>query len=126
MPPKQSTTLTEAELRLMRILWHQGESSVSELASALSGRVPLAYTTVMTTMKVLEVKGYASHRKEGRAFLYSAIVEEEQANESAVQHILGRFFNGSRERLLLSLLGDERITASELKKLKKRVAEAKR
>lgn len=124
MPPKQSATLTEAELRLMRVLWKLGELPVSEIVSALSRKTPLAYTTVMTTMKVLVEKGYVTHRKEGRAFLYTAVVDEEAANSSALRHILKSFFHDSREKLLLSLLGDEKMTAAELKKLKKRVSEA--
>jgi len=125
MPPKQSATLTGAELRLMRVLWKKGEMSVSDIVDALSSKAPLAYTTVMTTMKVLEEKGYVAHRKESRAFLYTPIVDEETANQSALEHVLRSFFNNSREKLLLSLLGNEKITATELKKLKKRVSEAK-
>ena len=125
MPPKSSSTLTEAELRLMKLLWERGESSVADLVSALPPEEALAYTSVLTTVKILEAKGYVTHRKDGRAFLYTPIVAKEEANSSAVRHILSRFFNDSREQLLVSLLGDEEISAAELKRLKKRIAEAK-
>ena len=124
MPPKSSSTLTEAELRLMKLLWQRGESSVADLVSALPPEDVLAYTSVLTTVKILEAKGYVTHRKDGRAFLYTPIVAKEEASSSAVRQILSRFFNDSREQLLVSLLGDEEISAAELKRLKRRIAEA--
>jgi predicted transcriptional regulator len=108
----------------MKILWKRGESSVNDLVAALSGKQALAYTSILTTIKILEDKGYVSHRKEGRAFLYTPLVEEEEANSSAVRHILQRFFNNSREQLLVSVLGDGEISPEELKRLKQRIAEA--
>lgn len=125
MPPKVSNTLTEAELRLMKLLWSRGESSVSDLIDALPVEEPLAYTSVLTTVKILESKGYVTHRKEGRAFFYKPIVGKDEANSSVVRHVLSRFFNNSHEQLLMAVLGDEEIGDSELAKLKKRIAEAK-
>jgi len=122
MPPKRSITLTEAELRLMKILWQRGESAVSDVVAAIPTESPLAYTSVLTTIRVLESKGYVTHRQEGRAFLYSASVPEIEASRSEVRHILNRFFGNSRERLLLSLLGDEDITPAELQRLKQAIA----
>ena len=124
MPPKRSITLTEAELRLMKLLWTRGESAVADLVAALAGNLPLAYTSVLTTVRILEKKGYVSHRQEGRAFLYSPCVAEHEASRSEVRHVLQRFFGNSRERLLLSLLGDHEITAEELQRLKQAIASA--
>jgi predicted transcriptional regulator len=124
MPPKRSNTLTEAELRIMRILWARGESLVSDLVSAMPESAPLAYTSVLTTVRILEQKGYVEHRQEGRAFLYSPCVAEYDASRSEVRHVLHRFFNNSRERLMLSLLGDGEITPEELQRLKDAIAEA--
>ncbi len=121
MPPRKSNTLTPAELRLMRILWTRGESAVADLVSVVED---LAYTSVLTTIRVLETKGYVTHRQEGRAFLYSPSVAELEASRSEVRHVLERFFGNSRERLLLSLLGDGEIDAAELKRLKQAIAEA--
>ncbi len=123
MPPKRSITLTEAELRLMRLLWIRGESAVSDLVQALPDEAPLAYTTVLTTVRILEKKGYVVHRQEGRAFLYSPCVAEHEARRSEVRHVLQRFFGNSRERLLLSLLGDADVTPEELERLKQAIAE---
>jgi predicted transcriptional regulator len=121
MPPKPSNTLTQAELRLMRVLWTRGESSVADLVAACAGE-SLAYTSVLTTVRILEQKGYVTHRQEGRAFLYSPSVAEHEASRSEVRNVLQRFFGNSRERLLLSLLGDGDITAEELRRLKDAIA----
>jgi predicted transcriptional regulator len=118
MPPKRSNTLTEAELRLMKLLWLRGESAVSDLVAAMPEHEPLAYNSVLTTVRILEQKGYVDHRQEGRAFVYRACVAEHEASRSEVKHILSRFFGNSRERLLLSMLGDEELTADELQRLK--------
>ncbi len=123
MPPRRSITLTEAELRLMRILWQRGESAVAEVVAAVSGE-PLAYTSVLTTIRVLETKGYVTHRQEGRAFLYSAAVAEQEASRSEIRHVLSRFFGNSHERLLLSVLGDGEINPEELRRLKEAIAAA--
>lgn len=124
MPPKSSLTLTEAELRLMKLLWQRGESAVADLVQALPHDLPLAYTTVLTTVRILEKKGYVTHRQEGRAFLYNPCVAEHEASRSEVRHMLQRFFGNSRERLLLSLLGDADVTPEELERLKQAIAEA--
>jgi predicted transcriptional regulator len=119
MPPRPSNTLTPAELRLMRVLWTQGESAVADVVKHVE---PLAYTSVLTTIRVLETKGYVTHRQEGRAFLYRAAVQEHEASRSEVSHLLSRFFGNSRERLLLSLLGDAEIDPDELQRLKQAIA----
>ena len=122
MPPKRSITLTPAELRLMRIIWDRGESTVAEMVSTIPESEALAYNSVLTTIRILETKGYVSHRQEGRAFLYTTCIGEEEASRSEVRHVLQRFFGNSRERLLLSMLGDEEIGLEELKRLKEAIA----
>jgi predicted transcriptional regulator len=92
------------------------------MVTATSSEGELAYTSVLTTIRILENKGYVSHRQEGRAFLYSSCVGEAEAGRSEVRHVLQRFFGNSRERLLLSLLGDDELSAEELKRLKEAVA----
>lgn len=124
MPPKKSNTLTEAELRLMKILWRRGESAVNDLVAAMPEDEPLAYNSVLTTIRILEQKGYVEHRQEGRAFIYRPCIAEQDAGRSEVRHVLGRFFGNSRERLLLSLLGDEEISPEELQRLKDAIRDA--
>jgi predicted transcriptional regulator len=124
MPPRKSSTLTEAELRLMKILWRRGESAVTDLVAGLPADEPLAYNSVLTTIRILEQKGYVDHRQEGRAFVYRPCVAEDEASRSEVKHVLSRFFGDSRERLLLSLLGDEEITPAELERLRTAIESA--
>ena len=85
MPPKRSITLTRAELRLMRVLWSRGESTVADMVTATADEGTLAYTSVLTTVRILEDKGYVSHRQEGRAFLYSSAIGEQEASRSEVR-----------------------------------------
>ncbi len=124
MPPKKSITLTEAELRLMKILWQRGESAVGDLVAAMPKDGALAYNSVLTTVRILEQKGYVKHRQDGRAFVYCALVAEQDASRSEVRHVLSRFFGNSRERLLLSLLGDDDLTPQELERLKAAIQSA--
>jgi len=124
MPPKKSNTLTEAELRLMRILWRRGESAVTDLVAAMPDGETLAYNSVLTTIRILEQKGYVEHRQEGRAFIYRPCVAEQEASRSEVRHVLSRFFGNSREQLLLSLLGDEEVSAAEMQRLKDAIRDA--
>ena len=124
MPPKKSITLTEAELRLMKILWMRGESVVSDLVAAMPDGETLAYNSILTTVRILEQKGYVDHRQEGRAFVYRPCVAEQEASRSEVRHVLSRFFGNSRERLLLSLLGDEEVSPEELQRLKMAIQSA--
>jgi predicted transcriptional regulator len=108
---KKSTTLTEAELRLMDVLWKKGEATVAEIAEALPGRLGLAYNTVLTTMRILEEKGYVRHSKaeQGRAFIYRPSVGRTEATRSAVRELLRRFFGRSHEALVLNILQDEEL-----------------
>ena len=124
MPPKKSPTLTEAELRLMKVLWERGESTVNDIAAALPQKNALAYNSVLTTIRILEQKGYVQHRKEGRAFLYLPLVAEHEAGISEVRLVLRRFFGDSREKLMLSLLGDSDVTPEELQRLRDAIQQA--
>src|SRR5579875_1884412 len=124
MPPKKSNTLTEAELRLMKILWRRGESAVTDLVAAMPEGESLAYNSVLTTIRILEQKGYVKHRQQGRAFVYRPCIAEDEASRSEVKHVLSRFFGNSREKLLLSLVGDEEITPEELTRLKEAIRQA--
>jgi predicted transcriptional regulator len=124
MPPKKSPTLTEAELRLMKVLWERGESTVNDIAAALPQKNALAYNSVLTTIRILEQKGYVQHRKEGRAFLYLPLVAEHEAGISEVRLVLRRFFGDSREKLMLSLLGDADVTPEELQRLRDAIQQA--
>jgi len=122
---KKSPGLTDAELRLMEVLWDKGSATVSDVVEDLPATVRLAYSTVLTTLRILENKGYLEHRKEGRAFVYRPVVGRDQAREKAVTHLLRRFFDGSAELLMLNLVEDRKIDPEELKRIRKRIAEEK-
>ena len=125
MARKKSSNLTDAELRLMEVLWEQGPATVSGVVDKLPKRVPLAYSTVLTTLRILENKGYLQHSKDGRAFVYRPIVGREQARENAITHLLRRFFENSPELLMLNLIQGKKIDAKELNRLRKRIEEDK-
>ena len=123
MPRKKSPHLTDAELRLMDVLWERGQATVQEVVDALPKSAALHYSTVLTTLRILETKGYLTHTQEGRAFLYKPAVGRDQARERAVTHLVRRFFAGSPELLMLNLMESSKISPAELKRLRKRLEE---
>ena len=121
MARKPSSHLTDAELRLMDVLWTKGAATVAEVLESLPGQPPLAYSSVITILRILETKGYVRHSKEGRAFHYEPLVARQQARRSAIAQVLQRFFDGSPELLMASLFEDRAIDARELRRLRKLV-----
>jgi predicted transcriptional regulator len=120
---KKSQNLTEAELRLMDIIWKKAPTTVAEVVEALPPESGLAYSTVLTTMRILENKGYIRHNKQGRAFVYEPVVEREEASRNAVRYLVSRFFNGSPTLLVQNLLKDEELSAKELDRLRTMIAD---
>jgi len=118
MPPKRSETLTEAELRVMNVLWTKGPANVQQVLDSLPEKPVLAYNSILTTIRVLEKKGYLKHKKDGRAHIYQPLIAREEASRSEVKHLVSRFFGNSHELLLLNLLEDRDIDEAELKKLR--------
>lgn len=116
MPPKQSVTLTEAELRIMDALWRKGSGTVQQVVDWLPS--PLAYNSVLTTIRTLEKKGHVKHVKDGRAHIYQPIIGREAATRSEIRHLVSRFFRNSHEALVLNILQDEAIDAADLKRLR--------
>jgi len=118
VPRRQSKTLTEAELRIMNVLWLKGSGTVQVILDFLSQKPPLAYNSVLTTIRVLERKGYVQHSKDGRAHVYAPLVGQEEATRSEILHLVGRFFKNSHEQLVLNILEDRGIEAEELDRLR--------
>ena len=121
MARKQSPTLTEAELPIMDILWQKGSAVVSDVVAGLANSA-VAYNTVLTTLRILERKGYVRHTKEGRAFVYHPVVERGEASRKAVRNLVKRFFQDSPELLILNVLEDEQLAESELERLKRLIS----
>jgi predicted transcriptional regulator len=117
MARSRSKTLTEAELRLMEVLWVRETATVAEVMSSLPPP-PIAYNSVLTTMRILEQKGFVAHEEAGRAFVYHPLVARDAAAQTAVGHLVSRFFENSSGSLALRLIESERPSDDELSRLK--------
>jgi BlaI family transcriptional regulator, penicillinase repressor len=116
--------MTDGELRLMRVLWEKGQATVGEVVEALQTGPKPAYNTVLTLLRIMEKKGYVSHRKDGRAFIFLPAVDRADASRSALLTLVNRFFEGSPRLLMLNLLEDAQLSPEALKQLKERIEEA--
>src|SRR5690348_1506526 len=123
MSRPKSPTLTDGELRLMRVLWERGQATVGEVVEALKNPKP-AYNTVLTLLRIMEKKGYVSHQKDGRAFIFRPTVGRADASRNALQTLVNRFFEGSPRLLILNLLDEEHLAPDVLQELKERIEEA--
>jgi predicted transcriptional regulator len=124
LPRKKSPNLTDGELPLMEVLWKKGQATVGDVVASLTTDPPLAYSTVLTTLRILEAKGYLRHTKKGRAFVYEPVIVQEEASRKALGYLVNRFFGGSRELLVMNLLKEEKIGRAELRRIKKMIAES--
>ncbi len=124
MARKKAPTLTDGELRLMDVVWDKGEATVSEIVEGLPSSNRPAYNSVLTTMRILEQKGYVKHTKDGRAHVYSPLVTRQQARSKAVRHMVQSFFNDSPELLMLNILENEDLSPEEAERLKKMIKES--
>ncbi len=123
MSRPKSPTLTDGELRLMRVLWDRGQATVAEIVEALKTSPKPAYNTVLTLLRIMEKKGYVSHRKEGRAFTFLPEIGRADASRSALKTLVNRFFEGSPRLLMLNLL-EEELDPVVLRQLRERIEEA--
>ena len=121
MSRKKSLILTDHELRLMEVLWQRARATVAEVVEVLPPP-PLAYSTVLTTLRTLEQKGYIAHEEDGRAFVYHPLVAREDAAKSAMRHLLDRFFASSPGALAVTLLEDTRLSGDDLAQIKRMLA----
>ena len=119
MPPRQSETLTEAELRVMNVLWERGTGTVQQVLDSITSKPALAYNSVLTTIRILERKGYLKHIKDGRAHVFAPVVRQDEATRSEIRHLVSRFFKNSHEDLALNILEDQGIEPEELTRLRK-------
>jgi predicted transcriptional regulator len=126
MARKKTPHLTEAELRLMNIVWELGSATVGQIVDTLPTNPPVAYSTVLTLMRILETKGYVRHTKDGRAFVYRPVVGSKEASTKAIRHLLTRFFGGSAGQLVLKLLDERQLDPDELKHIKQKINESER
>jgi predicted transcriptional regulator len=119
MPRRQSATLTEAELKIMEVLWQRKSGTVQQVLDDLPQKPALAYNSVLTIIRILEKKGYVEHAKDGRAHIYAPVVEREDARRSEVRHLVSRFFKNSQEQLVLNILEERGLDRDEIERLKR-------
>jgi predicted transcriptional regulator len=124
MPRKRSPALTDAEARIMAVLWARHTATVADVVAALRRKRPVTYSTAQTMLRILEAKGYVIHEKVSRAFIYRPIVDQAQARRRALRHLVRRLFNGSPGLLVLNVLEDEQLDPAELEQVKKLIEHA--
>lgn len=124
MRPKHAT-LTPQELEIMKLVWQLETAMVRDVYEALLKRRKIAYTTVMTMMKILETKGYLKKRRQDRAFVYEPVHPKNQVIGGMIREFIDRVFNGSAEPLLVHLVKSHRIREKDLQKIVRMVEESK-
>ena len=127
MARSKSATLTEAELRIMNVLWERSSATVHEVLDALPAKPALAYNSILTIIRILEKKGYVKHVKEKdkRSHVYIPQVDRKDATRFEVRHLVSRFFGNSHEQLLLNVLEESSIDADELDRLRQLLERSK-
>jgi BlaI family transcriptional regulator, penicillinase repressor len=124
MARKQSAALTDAESEVMAVLWRLRRASVSDVVTAMKKSRAVSYSTVQTMLRILETKGYVTHDKVARAFVYEPVIDERQARRRALRHLVKRLFEGSPSLLVLNVLEDEEIDPAEREQVRKLIERA--
>jgi BlaI family transcriptional regulator, penicillinase repressor len=109
-----SIILTRQELQIMKVVWEQGAATVKEVCDAISRRKVTAYTTILTLMGILEEKGALVHTRSGRAYIYKPLLTRQQATRNQVHDVLTRFFDGSPEKMIETVIENEVKGAEQL------------
>jgi predicted transcriptional regulator len=102
----------------MTVLWQKGSATVQQVLEGLPEKPSLAYNSVLTTIRILEKKGYVKHVKDGRAHVYLPLVGRKEATRFEIRRLVNRFFRNSHEALVLNILEDDSIDAEELRRLR--------
>jgi BlaI family transcriptional regulator, penicillinase repressor len=124
MRPRQAT-LTPQELEIMKLVWMRKSATVRDVYEQLRERRKIAYTTVMTMMKILESKGYLKKRQQDRAFVYRPAHRQDQVIGNMIREFIDRVFNGSAEPLLVHLIQKRHIREQELQKIRHMIDQIK-
>ena len=124
MARKPSAGLTDAESEVMAVLWRLRRASVNDVVTAMNETRAVTYSTVQTMLRILETKGYLTHDKVARAFVYRPVIDERQARRRALRHLVRRLFDGSPSLLVLNVLEDEDLHPAEREQLRKLIERA--
>src|SRR5262245_3020273 len=119
-----SFALTDSESDVMAVLWRLRRASVGDVVSAMNETRSVTYSTVQTMLRILETKGYVTHDKVARAFVYEPVIDERQARRRALRHLVGRLFDGSPSLRVLNVLEDEELDPAERDRLRKLIERA--
>lgn len=122
----ESHQLGDLQLAIMRVLWDSREATVAEVHGALHPERGLALTTIATMLSKMEKKGVVTHRTEGRQFVYSALVSEEEVHRSMVSQLTEKLFGGRPAALVNHLLTEQEIDPRELDEIRRLIEAAKR
>ncbi|TWT74608.1 Penicillinase repressor [Posidoniimonas polymericola] len=118
---------SQRELEALKVLWDRGESTVRDIADEMTRHgQDLAYTTVLSLLQVMEQKGYVAHRREGRAYLYRALLERARTFRNLAGDFLQRVFDGAVDEYLVHALEGKKLSAKELDELEAMIAEARK
>ena len=115
--------LTDAELEIMHVVWELDGGTVRQVHERLNQQRPLAYTTVMTMMNILEEKGHLTRSKQGRAYRYEPIRPKSQVISGMVEDFVGKVFEGSARPLVLSLVQDRKLSKKDLEEIARIIEE---
>jgi len=124
MPRKKSVALTDAEADVMAVLWRLRRASVGDVVAGINKTRAVTYSTVQTMLRILETKGYVTHDKVARAFVYEPVIDARQARRRALRHLVRRLFEGSPSLLVLNVLEDEEIDPAEREQLRRLIERA--
>ena len=125
MARSKSAILTEAELRIMNVLWDRGSATVHEVLQTLPEKPALAYNSVLTIIRILEKKGYVRHVKDKRAHVFTARIDRKDATRSELRRLVSRFFGNSHELLVLNILEEKSMDAEELARVRQLLERSK-
>ena len=117
--------LTQRELDIMSVLWERGEATVTEVRDQVDR--DLAYTSISSMIRMLEMKGYVSHRRgEGKTHVYFPVIDAETAGESALGRVLNKIYGGSPIKLLAHLMEQNRLSDKELDRMRELLKSSKK
>ena len=122
MTGKESMALPKLELAVMKVVWAKGRVTVYDVQEALLPERKLAYTSVASTLRILEKKRFLTHDMDGRTYVYRPLLQESEVSKSMLQDILDRLFDGSTEQLLTTLFETQKVKTEELEKIQARIA----
>ncbi len=119
-------SFTDSELEIIKVVWEKGEATVDDVTEVLSKNRRRKYVTILTMMRILERKGFLTHRVDKRTYVYSPTVSEEKAKASILRQLSKKLFDGSKEMLLVALLDSEKMCPEEISRIKQLVEEKER